>query len=472
MNTNQSSTNAAAQQSASASGAASDSTGISSHVASDTIALIGTDERFVEFENSFVNYMGMTDQSILDQMALHNVVGATVIIIEGGQISQRAHYGWSDFTKFRLTDSDTVYHAASLSKFVAGLTFAVAHENGDIRLKRKLSRYVDDHSGSLLDLWQDTAFNAANEDYQDSITMARLLSHTAGMDGGEWHGIGTSSLDQPISYTDVLFGGVCLTFPDCGGVGPTREPGTTYDYSGGGYIVAEQILELETGRSFADYATSELLEPLGMNESTYDNAHYGMTNLARKCNYLIPGGQNCAVYTTDVKTAGGLIAQPEDYARMLTIFMNDGLDETGARVIELDALRNAMTPVHHKDSSKAMCTTDTQCPNSETCFQNACYAWPVDSDNSSETERYGLGVDVSAGVHTDGYPKVLKHGGHDWYMGAAHEMFINRATRSGIVVFTNGPTKDERLGADLAYHEFGGLAFAAEVIEAFKAVYQ
>ena len=47
------------------------------------------------------------------------------------------------------------------------------------------------------------------------------------------------------------------------------EPGTKYKYSGGGYTILQLIIEEVTGQKFEDYAQAEILNPLGMTNSSY-----------------------------------------------------------------------------------------------------------------------------------------------------------------------------------------------------------
>ena len=47
------------------------------------------------------------------------------------------------------------------------------------------------------------------------------------------------------------------------------EPGTKGEYSGGGYAVCQLIIEEVTGQKFEDYMQAQILNPLGMTNSSY-----------------------------------------------------------------------------------------------------------------------------------------------------------------------------------------------------------
>src|SRR5690606_33900362 len=47
------------------------------------------------------------------------------------------------------------------------------------------------------------------------------------------------------------------------------DPGTMWKYSGGGFTILQLIIEEVTGEKFEDYMQTEILNPLGMTNSSY-----------------------------------------------------------------------------------------------------------------------------------------------------------------------------------------------------------
>jgi len=95
------------------------------------------------------------------------------------------------------------------------------------------------------------------------VTLRRLLSHTAGLSlhgyPGFWPGAELPTLERSLSG-------------DTNGAGDVRleaEPGSRWKYSGGGYTLAQLLLEETSGRSFAEFLRAEVLRPLGMESSAY-----------------------------------------------------------------------------------------------------------------------------------------------------------------------------------------------------------
>jgi CubicO group peptidase (beta-lactamase class C family) len=47
-------------------------------------------------------------------------------------------------------------------------------------------------------------------------------------------------------------------------------PGTRFQYSGGGYEIADQVVRDVTGTGFPDFINTRVLEPIGMDHSTFE----------------------------------------------------------------------------------------------------------------------------------------------------------------------------------------------------------
>ena len=92
------------------------------------------------------------------------------------------------------------------------------------------------------------------------MTIRRLLSHTAGL---SLHGYPGWGPDDPLPTLEESLSGK-TNGP--GAVYLIMEPGTQWRYSGGGYTLAQLIVEEVTGESFEDYVRDAVLRPLGMVE--------------------------------------------------------------------------------------------------------------------------------------------------------------------------------------------------------------
>lgn len=129
-------------------------------------------------------------------------------------------------------------------------------EQGRIDLDVPVSRY--------LTRWQLPAGDFDNE----KVTVRRLLSHTAGLtDGLGYAGFPPGT---PVQSLEDSLTRAADASPGAGGsVRVGMEPGSGFQYSGGGYTLLQLIVEEVSGLTFNDYMTQTIFTPLGMTRSTY-----------------------------------------------------------------------------------------------------------------------------------------------------------------------------------------------------------
>lgn len=279
--------------------------------------------------------------------------------------------------------------------------------------------------------------------------MLRLLQSNAGMDR-EKTGTACDANETAIANFHGTFSSPCI---DC--VSIKDEPGTGWRYSSGGFVVAEAMFEEESGRASRNFLRKDILEPYGLDKSSFKNAGPGIANLATACDATIPSTGQCACVNeiAKVKFPGGLLANPLDYARLLMIIMHDGDEPAGDSVIPLYDIREVIHPGYHQESTLNSCSVLRDCSGGEQCIAERCMT-PLGSGSN----WYGFGVHMEPTPAADGYPKELYHtGGQD---GFSSYFNIDRELRNGVLVFINGRGEQDRK------------AFRGEIIDAFKRHYR
>ena len=184
-------------------------------------------------------------------LASSTTPGLAVALVHHGRLVWAAGYGVANRTTGQPVTATTRFQAASLSKPVTAWGVLRLVESGRIGLDEPIV-------GHLL-RWRPPAspFDA------DGLTVRRLLSHTAGL---SVHGYVGQRADRPLpSIVASLSGKTGDGFP----VELLEAPGQRWLYSGGGYSLAQLLVEELTGRPFADYMQAEVLEPLGMTASSF-----------------------------------------------------------------------------------------------------------------------------------------------------------------------------------------------------------
>jgi len=102
-----------------------------------------------------------------------------------------------------------------------------------------------------------------NEFTKDNkVTLRAILSHTAGLNVG---GIEGYQENDKLPTTEELISGK----GNIDKIVVENKPNVNWSYSGGGYTIAQKVIEDVTNQSFEDFMRKEIFMPLGMNMSTY-----------------------------------------------------------------------------------------------------------------------------------------------------------------------------------------------------------
>jgi CubicO group peptidase (beta-lactamase class C family) len=184
-------------------------------------------------------------------MAKEKVPGVSVAVVEDGRIVFARAYGVADSGTGQALTPETMFQAASISKPVAASGALALVDQGVLSLDRPVN--------DQLKSWQVPA-----HEYTETVTLRRLLTHTAGL---TVHGFPGYRSDAPLpSVVDVLNGAAPA---NTAAVKVDLQPGSRWRYSGGGTTVAQLLMTDATGEAFPALMDRLVLRPLGMVHSTY-----------------------------------------------------------------------------------------------------------------------------------------------------------------------------------------------------------
>ncbi|QAA32201.1 serine hydrolase [Clostridium manihotivorum] len=262
--------------------------------------------------NDLKNFKAKLDSRVPKLLKKYDIGGTSIGLISGGKLTYVLNYGYSDKSENKPITNDTVFQVGSVSKSVAAVSVMHLVQEGKLDLDAPAERY--------LTRWHipDSKYN------KDDVTIRRLLSHTAGI---SIHGYGGTDPDKKLqSLEKSLSDGVKIT----------AKPGSQYSYSGGGYTILQLIMEEVTKKPFYQYANEEILNPLGMKNSSYD-AEYFPETMSKAYSFF---GEKIPTYKYTEATAAGLKTTVSDFSKFMLACMDDG-----AGIISKENLDTMFTPV-------------------------------------------------------------------------------------------------------------------------------
>ncbi|HSG48572.1 MAG TPA: serine hydrolase domain-containing protein [Longimicrobiales bacterium] len=194
--------------------------------------------------------------SLEERMAHYNVPGVSVAVLDGGEVAWARGWGIADLEAGTPVTPETLFQAASISKPVAGLAAMTLVSDGTLALDAPVNEFMTS--------WRvpDNEFTA-----DSAVTLRGILTHSAGLTVWGFPGYRKDEPfgDQELASNVQVLDGLGNTDP----VRVYKVPGTSWQYSGGGYTVMEQLLEDATGKPFEEVARERVLDPAGMTRSTY-----------------------------------------------------------------------------------------------------------------------------------------------------------------------------------------------------------
>jgi CubicO group peptidase (beta-lactamase class C family) len=243
-----------------------------------------------------------------EAMRTLKIPSVSIALVDQGEIAWTGSFG--------DRGPDTLYQAASLSKFVTALAVLRLVQDRQVDLDTNVRRYLTS--------WRLPEHSHPNS---GTVTLRRLLSMTAGI--GVPGYIGYLPGAPLPSLTEILGGLPPANSPP---VTVETSPGTAYAYSGGSYEIVEAVIQDVTGQAFATIMSQLVLEPAGMNDSFFAQPlpEHLVSRAAtghRQDGSELPGGWRIIPELA----AGGLWSTAGDLAKLL-VAVGQAARGTGTRL--------------------------------------------------------------------------------------------------------------------------------------------
>ncbi|MFA6060291.1 MAG: serine hydrolase [Taibaiella sp.] len=192
--------------------------------------------------------------NIYERMAQYKIQGLSIAVIRNYKIIWAKAYGWADVKEKRPVTNNTLFQAASLSKSINAIGLLKLAQEGKIDLNQDINTY--------LTIWK---FPYDSLSGSKKITTANLLSHTAGL---TVHGFKGYTKGESIpTLPEILDGSKPANSPPVRSMYPA---GKKVEYSGGGTTISQLILEDLTKEKYQDYMYKNVLQPMGMTQSFFN----------------------------------------------------------------------------------------------------------------------------------------------------------------------------------------------------------
>lgn len=266
------------------------------------------------------------DSLVLRSMKAFDVPGIAVGVIKDGKLIHAKGYGVRSLRTNTPMDENTLFGIASNSKAFTAASLGLLVDEGKIRWDDKVREYIPE-------------FKLYSPYVTEEFTIRDLLTHRSGL------GLGAGDLmffpdSSDFTLKDVIYN---LRF-----LKQASGFRTKYDYDNNLYIVAGEVVTRVSGKSWDDFVTQRILQPLGMNKTATS-----FDRLQDKSN-VIEGhapvnGKVQVIARSSIAighSAGGLNANITDLSKWIMLLLNGGnfTDGSGRKLFSEKVAKELWTP--------------------------------------------------------------------------------------------------------------------------------
>lgn len=230
------------------------------------------------------------DALLARHVAAGTTPGLSAVIVHGGAVVLDKGYGNRSIEPALPVEPTTKFAIGSVTKqFTCACVLRLA-EQGLLAIDDPVAK------------WFPSLTRAAD------ITLRDLMQHTSGYPDYYPLDFVDRRMRQPIDPDALLreYAGGALDF----------EPGTEWSYSNTGYILLGRVVELVTGQPFGAVLQERLLQPLGLDETSYEPAPDGADLAHGYVAFAMGAPEPCAHEARGwIGAAGGLWSTARDLAK-------------------------------------------------------------------------------------------------------------------------------------------------------------
>lgn len=265
---------------------------------------------------------------LLDRMQFYKASAVSIAVINEGRMEWARAYGTLEAAGKEPATVSTVFQAASLSKPVTAMAA--------LRLVQERKLDLDANVNDSLKSWRipENEFTSAQK-----VTPRRLLSHSAGLTVSGF--LGYASDAALPSLLQILDG----TQPaNSQAIRVDILPGSKFRYSGGGYVVLQQLLTDVTGKQFPDVLEQLVLKRLGMDHSSFLEPPPQQLGSNMAAGHL-PNGQviQGGHFRYPELAPAGLWTTPTDLAKFV-VEIQRSLHGKSEKILSRELTRQMLTP--------------------------------------------------------------------------------------------------------------------------------
>ena len=271
---------------------------------------------------------GELERCIQHEMEDKDLPALSIVLVDDQQTVWARAFGQSDPERKKPATIETLFRIGSVSKLFTDIAIMQMVERGALDLDEPVTEYIAE-------------FQPKNP-FGTPINLRQLMSHRSGLlrepPAGNYFETSEPSLADTVlslNQTELI-----------------HEPETRTKYSNAGIAVVGYVLEKTQGKPFAEYMKEAVLEPMGLERSSFAPEPGLVKDLAKAYMWTLDGDMFVApTFEIGMSPAGCMYSTVTDLSRFISVLIDRGKGVRGP-VIQPETLEKMWTPQYAEPGQK------------------------------------------------------------------------------------------------------------------------
>ena len=257
------------------------------------------------------------------------LAGVTTLVARHGKVVHFDAYGVQDIATGAPMKRDTIFRIASMTKPVTGVAMMILYEEGKWKLDDPVAKYIPEFADLKVKGPDGTLVPQTHP-----MTMAELMSHTAGFDVSGGYAPDVTDRNQPLQAMIDKLAKLPLAV----------QPGADWRY-GPSVNIQGYIVEKLSGKPLDAFFQQRIFAPLKMTDTGFAVPAASVSRVASIHSYnsakkliVPPNPVDPSVKPALLSGSGGLLSTTEDYWRFSQMLLNNG-ELDGARILKPETVK-------------------------------------------------------------------------------------------------------------------------------------
>lgn len=269
------------------------------------------------------------DETLRSSMTRRKIPAVVAVVATPDKVTYSGAFGKRDSASGIAVKPDSIFYIASMTKAITTTAALQLVERGKLTLEEPVSKHLPELA--KLDVLQgfDKSGKPMLRPATKPVTLKHLLTHTSGFAYDTW--------DENMLKYNALPGA-----PPPGTVAPLTplifEPGTRWQY-GTGLDWTGKLVERVSGSTLEDYFQRNILEPLGIEDTSFlvraEKFDRLVSNYRRQPDgSLQQDPRQLPTPPKDFNGGGGLYSTAPDYIRFTQMILRRGHGDHGQTILQ------------------------------------------------------------------------------------------------------------------------------------------